>query len=188
MNFLLDNLTSNQNINIFSTPKFRDTQLDKDNPNKNIFFNGESFSKNNTINGTKNLGLNTLEKLNMEADNLSKHNENSNYNIKTEFLLKESFTLGSIVNNGINDKFNIINIKINSNKKKEKEDKCNIGSISFCDKIENYSFNNYSCSTCKDKQEINNINNLKSQNDRNFKEYNINSNKNSNNNSNNNSN
>ena len=184
MNYQLDNLTSKQNINLFSTPKFRDNQFDKDNPNKNSFINFESLSKGAVIYGIKNTNLNSLENLNIEPDNLNKNNEDSNQNNQGEIILKENFSLSSLGNNYTNnDKINIINIKINSNKKKDKDEKYNIALMSFCDKIDNYSFNNYSCSTYKDKQEINNnnnINNMKLPNEIKFKESKI---KNDNNNS-----
>ena len=169
MNFPLDNLTSKKNLNLFSTPKFTDIQFDKDNPNKSNFFDCESLSKDAAIYGSKNMNINILEDLNNKmSDNLTKNKEDSNQNNKDELILKENFSLSSIGKYHTNNNINIINININNNKKMDKDEKNNIALMSFCDKLDNYSFNNYSCSTYKDKKEKNNfnsINNMKSLNE-----------------------
>ena len=207
MNYQLDNLTSKQNINLFSTPKFRDILFDNDGTNKNNIFKFDSIPKNSPKFGGKNQSLKIMEKPNEETDNIINNDKNLNSKIdyRKEIYLKENFSLSSLKNNsGNNDKKinskNIIDIKINSAKKKEKDDKCNVALISFCEKSDNYSFNNCSCSTNKDKQEINNTtysnannNNLKTQKEKKFKESEIknvdsNSNHNSNNSNNSNSN
>ena len=177
MKFPLDNLTSKENINLFSTPKFRDILFDNDGTNKNNIFKFDSIPKNSPKFGGKNQSLKIMEKPNEETDNIINNDKNLNSKIdyRKEIYLKENFSLSSLKNNsGNNDKKinskNIIDIKINSAKKKEKDDKCNVALISFCEKSDNYSFNNCSCSTNKDKQEINNTtysnannNNLKTQ-------------------------
>ena len=170
MIFLLDNLTSKKNLNLFSTPKFTDIQINEDNPNKSNFFNCESLSKDAGIYGSKNMNINILEDLNNKmSDNLTKNKEDSNQNNKDELILKENFSLSSIGKyHTNNNNINIINININNNKKMDKDEKNNIALMSFCDKLDNYSFNNYSCSTYKDKKEKNNfnsINNMKSLNE-----------------------
>lgn len=179
MIFPLENLTSKENINFFSTPKFRDIRFDNEGAKKNIFFNNEQVSKNSPIFLVKNQTL----KKNLDNSIKELDNENLKKENKTEIYLKENFSLSSLNNNsGSNDKIdsnkNIINIKINSNKKKEKEEKCNADLISFCDKSDNYSFNNFSSSTNKDNHEINtnNLNNQKSQKEKKFKESEIKSN------------
>ena len=207
MKFPLDNLTSKENINLFSTPKFRDILFDNDGTNKNNIFKFDSIPKNSPKFGGKNQSLKIMENPNEETDNIINNDKNLNSKIdyRKEIYLKENFSLSSLKNNsGNNDKIinskNIIDIKINSAKKKEKDDKCNVALISFCEKSDNYSFNNCSCSTNKDKQEINNTtysnannNNLKTQKEKKFKESEIknidsNSNHNSNNSNNSNSN
>ena len=185
MNFPLENLTSKENINYFSTPKFRDIKLDNEGSKKNNIFKYDQISKNSPIYGAKNQPLKNIDKSIKDIDSQNPIKEN-----KTEIYLKENFSLSSLNNNSSsNDKIdsnkNIIDIKINTNKKRDKEDKCNVALISFCDKSDNYSFNNYSCSTNKDNHEINiNNNNQKSQKEKNNKESEMKSNNSNNSNSN----
>ena len=188
MNFPLNTLTSIENLNLFSTPKFRDIHLDKNNTNKSNIIQFEPISKNSpTFYGTKN----QLHKNNINSDKKidNNNNENSDKNNKPEVFLKENFSLSSL-NNTSNtiDKASItkaiLDIKINKNQKKDK----NIALISFCDKSDNYSFNNYSYSTNKDKQEININNNKNLQKEMNYKESEMQSQSNKSNNSNSNSN
>ena len=191
MKFPLDNLTSKENINLFSTPKFRDIQFDNESIAKNYIFKFDSISKNSPKFGLQNKSLKILDKSNNGTNIIINNDKNLNSKIdyRKEIYLKENFSLNSLNNNsGNNDKIinnkNIIDIKITSAKKREKDDKFNIALISFCDKSDNYSINNYSCSTNKDKQEItnntnsgntnsNNTNNLISQKEKKFKESEI---------------
>ena len=190
MNFPLDNLTSLENINLFSTPKFKDICFDKDNRNKNDIYNFGSITKNQSMYGSKIQHIKNIE--NPSKEIYIQNNDNSNN--KDENKLKENFSLNSFgSNNGCSDivtlnKKKIVDIKINTNKKKE-SNKCNIALISFSDKVENYSFNNdnnlkekginCSCSTNKDKAAETN-NHLKSENSKNYKESEIKSNTSSN--------
>ena len=188
MNFPLEYLTSRTNINLFSTPKFKDTHFDKDSINKMDIYNFETILKNPSNCNITKQQIQNIDQPNNEINNLN--NENTNKNNKDENQLRENFSLSSLgsinENNDITNlnKKNIIDIKINNNKKNESDDKCNIALISFCDKVENYSFNNdinckeksnnYSCSTNKDKQEMNNI--IKPESTKTYKESEIKSN------------
>ena len=188
MNFLIDNLTSIENLNFFSTPKFRDIHLDKNNTNKNNIFKFEPISKNSkNFYGSKNqLHKNIINHGKTSENNNLENPENNN---KKEIYLKENFSLSSLNNNSSQiDKSsvskNILDIKINESTKKEKEEINNMALISFCDKSDNYSFNNYSYSTNKEKIEINNNNNVNLPKEKNYKESEIQSQSNKSNNSN----
>ena len=188
MNFPLECLTSRTNINLFSTPKFKDTHFDKDSINKIDIYNFETILKNPSNYNITKQQIKNIDQPNKEINNIN--NENTNKNNKDENKLRNNFSLSSLGSiNGNNDNINlntknIIDNKINNNKKKDSDDKCNIALISFCDKVENYSFNNdinckeksnnFSCSTNKDKQEMNNI--IKSENTKTYKESEIKSN------------
>ena len=174
MNFPLDNLTYKENLNFFSTPKFKEIKFDIEGQKKNVFFKNAPISKNSPIYVAKNPPTNILENTRNES-NIINIEENPYKENKNEIFLKENFSLSSLKNNNsnngklINNK-KIIDLKINCNKK-NKEENCNIALISFCDKSDNYSLNNYSCSGNKDKQEI--FNNLRTQTEKNYKESEI---------------
>ena len=134
MNFLSDNLTSRENINIFSTPRFRQILFDK---NKNV--------KLPSLYGTLNQDL-IFQK---DSNNYEKNNINKNKSKEQIFFKdKDNFSLSSLTMMSGNTEKNQITINnINdsntyTNKTKEKEDKNENGLFSFCDKSENYSFNN----------------------------------------------
>ena len=134
MNFLSDNLTSRENINIFSTPRFRQILFDK---NKNV--------KLPSLYGTVSQDLIfQKDSNNNEKNNISKNKSKEQIYFKD----KDNFSLSSLTMMSGNTEKNQITINnINdsntyTNKTKEKEDKNENGLFSFCDKSENYSFNN----------------------------------------------
>ena len=193
MNFPLNNLTYKKNINLFSTPKFKDIKIDIEGTKNTGFFKNDSINNNSPIDVTINQSLNNQGN-NLNELNLINKEENSYKENNNEIYLKENFSLSSLKNiNSNNDKLmdskNIIDLRINSNKKREKNNKCNIALISFCDKSDNYSLNNYSCSTYKEyKEKQDENNNIKSDTEKKYKESEVKSNSNKSNNSNSNSN
>ena len=178
MNFPLNNLTYKESINLFSTPKFKDIKFDIEGSKNSSFFKNDSINNNSPIFMMKNQSLNNKDN-NINEINLINKEENSFKENNKEIYLKENFSLSSLKNtNSNNDKLmdtkNIIDLKINSNKKREKNNKCNIALISFCDKSDNYSLYNDSYSTYKNKKDINN--NIKSHTEKKYKESEVKSN------------
>lgn len=148
MNFLFDNLTSKDNINIFSTPRFRQILFDK---NKN--------AKLPSTYGTINPDLifqkdsNNNEKNNISKDKSKEQiyfKDKDNFSLSSLTMMSGNTEKNQITINNINDS------NTNTIKTKEKEDKAENGLFSFCDKSENYSFNNDNNSKEKD-------NNIKNQ-------------------------
>ena len=134
MNFLFDNLTSKENINIFSTPRFRQILFDK---NKNVKLPSTYGTLSQDLIFQKDSNIN-------EKNNISKDKSKEQIYFKD----KDNFSLSSLTMMSGNTEKNQISINnindSNTNiiKTKEKEDKNENGLFSFCDKIENYSFNN----------------------------------------------
>ena len=181
MNFPLNNLTYKENINLFSTPKFKDIKIDNEGKKNTGFFKNNSINNNSPIYVMKNQSSNNQDN-NINELNLINKEENSYKENNNEIYLKENFSLSSLKNiNNNNDKSmgaeNIIDLKINSNKKREKNNKCNIALISFCDKSDNYSLNNYSSSTYKEYKDMQNANNnINSNTEKKYKESEVKSN------------
>ena len=175
MNFSLEILTSKENLNMFSTPKFRENFLDKNQLNKNNFIQIGLNSKLLPGYGTINEELKNIKEISKENNSIN--TGISIRNSKGNNFIQENFSLSSLaINNNINGS-NKDKIYINGNisdsnaiKYKDKDDKDgknDEGLFSFCDKIDNFSFNNeinskdiekesnYSCSTNKKRREIN---------------------------------
>ena len=134
MNFLFDNLTSKENINIFSTPRFRQILFDK---NKNAKLPSSYGTVNQEIIFQKD--SNNNEKNNISKDKSKEQiyfKDKDNFSLSSLTMMSGNTEKNQISINNINDSNTYIN------KTKEKEEKNENGLFSFCDKSENYSFNN----------------------------------------------
>ena len=152
MNLQNEDLTTKEPIKVFTTPKFRKVQVEKDNNSKNNSIGFEVFSFNESNNDQIKIS--------------SKNNQQSPLNNKEEIkeskdglIFKENFSLSSLLNNCNNSTTN----KNNNDENKEKKNENSKALISFCEKNGN-SFNNEiiykekdnsSNSTNKDKEESN---------------------------------
>ena len=136
MNEQYDNLTSKENNKIFSTPRFRQSQLEKESNIKNTCSKLEISSFEDSKYESNKLDLKFPQ-----DNNISNEKSDTVKSSKGGIIFKENnFSLSSLINNENN-----INIIINNsliNNKKEKSEICDKALISFCDKSENYSFNN----------------------------------------------
>jgi len=136
MNEQYDNLTSKENNNNFSTPRFRQSQLDKESNIKNTCSKLEISSFEDSKYESNKLDLKFPQ-----DNNISNEKSDTLKSSKGGIIFKDNnFSLSSLINN--DNSINIINNNSLINNKKEKEEKCDKALISFCDKSENYSFNN----------------------------------------------
>lgn len=161
MNFLLDTLTSKENMNIFSTPRFRQIFFDK---NKNAKLPSAYGTLNQDIIFQKDSNNNEKNNLGKEKSKEQIYfKDKDNFSLSSLTMMSGNTEKNQISINNINDSNN------NTIKTKEKEDKIENGLFSFCDKSENYSFNNDNNS--KEKE---NKSEIKSEKNKNF--FNENSN------------
>ena len=136
MNEQYDNLTSKENNKIFSTPRFRQSQLEKESNIKNTCSKLEISSFEDSKYESNKLDLKFPQ-----DNNISNEKSDTLKSSKGGIIFKDNnFSLSSLINNDNN--INIINNNSLINNKKEKDEKCDKALISFCDKSENYSFNN----------------------------------------------
>ena len=136
MNEQYDNLTSKENYKIFSTPRFRQSQLDKESNIKNTCSKLEISSFEDSKYESNKLNLKFSQ-----DNNISNEKSDTLKSSKGGIIFKDNnFSLSSLINNDNN--INIINNNSLINNKKEKSEYCDKALISFCDKSENYSFNN----------------------------------------------
>ena len=117
------NEISKENQKLFSTPKFRKYQQDKD---KEIYHKSNSLNKetSNLDDSKKNAQKNIY--LPYDKEEIKESNDG--------FLFKDNFSLSSLLDNCENN--------ISNNLTKDKNVQNDKALISFCDKIENNSFNN----------------------------------------------
>ena len=154
-----DNLTSKENIKIFSTPKFNQDQIEKEKNIKNNLSRNELSSFEDSKYDSKKYEIKNSQELigNEKTDTLKSSKEG--------FIFKDNnnFSISSLINNiDFDSNLHINNIDISN---KEKSDICSKAVISFCDKSDNYSFKNEiiykdkdmnsSSTTNKDNKEIN---------------------------------
>ena len=134
MNEQYDNLISKENNKIFSTPRFRQSQLEKESNIKNTCSKLEISSFEDSKYESNKLDLKF-----QQDNNISNEKSDTLKSSKGGIIFKDNnFSLSSLINSDNN--ININNCLINN--KKEKDEKCDKALISFCDKSENYSFNN----------------------------------------------
>ena len=136
MNEQYDNLISKENNKIFSTPRFQQSQLEKESNIKNTCSKLEISSFEDSKYESNKLDLKFPK-----DNNISNEKSDTLKSSKGGIIFKDNnFSLSSLINNDNNINININNCLINN--KKEKDEKCDKALISFCDKSENYSFNN----------------------------------------------
>ena len=125
MNIQLQNTneTSKENQKLFSTPKFRKYQQDKDK---------EIYHKNNPLN-IETLNLDDSKK-NIQKNIYLPYDKEEIKESNDGFLFKDNFSLSSLLDNCENN--------ISNNFTKDKNGQKDKALISFCDKNENNSFNN----------------------------------------------